>query len=172
MPTYPTWAAGQRVTAAQLTAAQPLEAWKAGDTTRASSTTTSADPDLTLNVEAGARYKLTGALFYGARSDTDLKFGWSAPAGAVLTWHGHCQATATSGTTGDAIYDVQSISTTAYAPGGAAADNTTIMVVLLHGELVVGGSAGTFSLNWAQNTSNATGTVLKANSHITLKRVA
>ncbi|PBC71588.1 hypothetical protein BX265_6198 [Streptomyces sp. TLI_235] len=171
MATYPSIAAGQRITGSLLTSMLPLEAWKMGDTPRDTTTTTTADPDLALSVEATATYRLAGMLAYGVRSDTDLKFGFSAPASSTLVWHGHCQATGTAGTTGSAIFDVQSIGTTSYAPGGAAADNTTIMVVVLHGLLTTSITAGTFSLNWAQNTSNAVAAILKAGSHLTLKRI-
>lgn len=150
---------------------QVQNAFRTSDLSRSSTTTTSADTQLTLPVVSGAKYRLSAVLFYGARDDTDLKFGWGAPGSSSLTWHGHCQATSTSGTSGSAIYDAQTISTTGYAPGGAAANNTTIMVCLVHGFLVAGGS-GSLTLNWAQNTSNGTATVMKADSYIELLRVA
>jgi hypothetical protein len=42
----------------------------------------------------------------------------------------------------------------------------------VHGLLVVGGTAGTVKLQWAQNTSNVTATILKSGSFLVLRRVA
>ncbi|NJP75705.1 hypothetical protein HCJ99_34060 [Streptomyces sp. C1-2] len=40
------------------------------------------------------------------------------------------------------------------------------------GTLVVGSTAGTLALAWAQNTSNASATTLKAGSRLELTRIA
>lgn len=138
---------------------------------RASTTTLAADPDLAgMPVAASQVYAVRALIFYSAHQDADLKLQFSAPSGASMIWHGHCQATGTTGTGGLSIYDAQQLSTI-YQPGGADTGNTTIMTLVVEGTLTIGGTAGSFGVSWAQSTSNAVGTILRAGSYLQLTRM-
>lgn len=147
--------------------------FKTADTSRASTTTLTADGDLTaMSVVATGAYVFEGMIFYSAIDSADLKVMFTGPAGATLTWHGGTQLTTGTGTTGTYIYDTQLLGST-YAPGGGdAAGNSTIMMLDLKGLFRTTGTSGTFSMSWAQNTSNATATIVRAGSFITLTRIA
>lgn len=83
MSVYPTWAAGQRVTAALLTSMQ-MQMIQGTGTTNA--TTTLADaPGYVLAAEANASYYLRLVTSFDAPVATDIKFAWTAPAGASMT---------------------------------------------------------------------------------------
>src|SRR5262249_54870488 len=59
---------------------------KAADTSRASTTTLTNDPDLTVAVDASKSYELAMTLVYTATPSTgDLKYAFTVPAGAVFT---------------------------------------------------------------------------------------
>lgn len=171
---YPTAYAGQRITADQLNAMQPLYVEKAADQSVTSSTTNTDDTALLLPVEANAKYILTGMLLYSARSDTDIKIGWTAPTSATLDWIAHAQIQ--GGTTGIAssgiVVDRQIQGNSAFPLGGAAAENTTYMTATVSGRLVTSTTAGDLQLNWAQITSNATASIMRAGSWLMLTRVA
>lgn len=168
---YPGFFAGQKLTAAGLNSALPITAIKATDQSLTSNTTLQDDADLQFaNLIANAVYELTGILWYTCENTTGkLKLGFAGPAGAALSW----VALGTNGTVNPAtslIMDRQAISSTSYildGPGG-----TTVMSAHVRGILRMGGTAGTVKLQWAQNGSSATATVMKADSHLSLLRKA
>lgn len=171
---YPSAAAGRWIQASQLDAMQPLYVEKSADQQAVSSTTNANDNALLVPVETNAKYVLSGMLLYSARSDTDIKMGWTVPSGASLDWIAHAQIQA--GTTGIAssgiVVDRQIHGNTAFPLGGAAAENTTYMTATLSGRLVTGGTAGNLQLNWAQISSNAVASIMRAGSWLLLTRVA
>lgn len=168
---YPTWSAGQKVTAAALTAAQELAAYKAGDTSRASVTTAAADPDLALTVEANAVYEVRGYLIYGADPTIDLKLGFTGPSGATFDWNYGGQDGTQTGTSSPLITDSQALGSFAYILGGVT-NNAKKMHAKLGGTLRVGSTAGAFSLVWAQQVSSATAVIVYAGSTLVLERIA
>jgi hypothetical protein len=168
---YPTFSAGQRVTAALLTAAQPLTAYKAGDTSRASTTASNPDPDLTFAVEANATYLVDGYLIYGADPAVDIKLGFTGPASAIFDWNYAGQDGTQTGTSSPVITDSQSLGSFAYILGGVT-NNAKKMQAKLSGTLRVSSTAGTFALVWAQQSSNATPTIVYAGSSLRLRRIA
>ncbi|MFE3762264.1 hypothetical protein ACFXPI_10925 [Streptomyces sp. NPDC059104] len=171
---YPVISAGQRITAGLLTSMLPAPIFKAADQSVTNSTTNVNDNHLLSAVAANATYIITGMLLYSARTDTDVKIGFSGPSGAAMDWIAHAQSQ--DGTGGLAstgvVVDKQSIGNTSFPLGGFGAENTTIMTAPLWGRLVTSSTAGTFQLNWAQRVSNATASIMRANSWILLTRVA
>lgn len=167
---YPTIAAGARATAALVSGIEGLFASKASDQSVTSNTTLQDDADLQFSVVANAVYEVTGILFYTCDSTTGkLKLGFIAPAGATFSW----VALGTNGTVNPAtslIMDRQTISSTSYildSPGTG-----TVMTAHIRGLLRIGGTAGTFKAQFAQNGSIATATTMKADTHMRVQRVA
>jgi hypothetical protein len=181
---YPTLLAGQRLTAGLLAAMQTQVARKTSDTSRSATTTATADPHLTFEVAANAIYVWDGWLKYdGATGGADFVVDFTAPASALGEWGGHgagitvigstsapALQTDTSGTNGYMLRveanDVQQFRTYGTLGVGNA------LVVMLMGTLRTAGTAGTFSLDWAQGTSNATATTLYTDSWLRMTRVA
>ncbi|MFJ3834436.1 hypothetical protein ACIPY6_02845 [Streptomyces sp. NPDC090054] len=171
---YPVIQAGQRITAGLLTSMQPSPIVKPADESRTSTTTNTNDLHLLVPVAANATYLATGLLLYSARTDTDIRIGWTGPSGAVFDWIIHAQSQDGTGGVASAgiVVDRQSIAGGGFPLGGFAAENTTIMTGTLSGRLVTSATAGNLQLNWAQRISNATSSIMRAGSWILLERVA
>lgn len=168
MSQYPTWAAGEDITADKLSAGLTMAVWKTAATTRASTTTAVDDPDLVMALAAGATYFFDLWVFNtGAAIGTgDIKVavnysGTSSGYGWIGTGIATTGATATN-VKGNAI----GTGTQAFGVNGGT-----------FGDIKITGSiatttAGNLSLQWAQNTSNATNTVVRAGSYLRAWRVA
>ena len=92
-------------------------------------------------------------------SASGLKAAFTVPAGATLQWGANNQAPVlVSGTAMQLV------------AGGGAGAGTNIQKVI--GQVINGSTAGTVQLQWAQNTSNATATELKAGSSLLATRMS
>lgn len=144
-----------------------LLARKTADEPVTSSTALQDDDHLTLPVVAGAVYALDCFLDVEADPAADIVLGWSAPAGAVLSW---TETGISAGNAGNIGSIKQSrLDVTASSAVGIVAAGS---VVRPAGVLRVGGTAGSLRLRWAQSASSTTPTVLKADSWIRLMRIA
>lgn len=124
---------------------------KASSTARNTTVTPAADPELVLTVDANSTYMVDCVLAWtsgggGFRAD------WTAPAGATMVWTDNDGAGV-----GALGTDVTFAATTGTSFAGA---------------LVVGGTAGSITLRWAQNTSNAADTTLLAGCYLSVRKVA
>lgn len=174
MALYPTVAAGQRITAALLQSMIPNVVVKSADQSIANDTSNQNDLHLFAPVEANASYIVEGMLLYAAHSSADIRMGWTVPAGATFDWIIHAQINTVTGglATGGIVVDRQSAGNSAFPLGGFGAENTTVMTGLLRGRVETAGTAGTLQLNWAQLTANATASIMKARSWISLRRTS
>jgi hypothetical protein len=157
---YPAFFVGQRLTATLLTSAQEISAWKIASTSRNTTISRTADPDLTLSVEANSLYTGKFVIVYSSTSVTPgLNWSFGVPAGAT----GHYTYTAGQTTTDTNIYFAIA------SGGGPPTINGTLG---LSGQfwLDTAATAGTFSINWAQLVSNAANVTLEAGCYMTLKR--
>lgn len=165
---YPTILAGQRITTALLESMLPVTAIKTASTSRASTTTVSADPELQFSVVAGAEYVFYGYIRYSGVDTSDIDVQFTAPTGATGSWSGNMLINGQiDGGTHSGIRVAFNAERTWATPSTSAAQTC-----LIRGRLTMGGTAGTFSMDWAQNISGATATVVEADSWIRLDRVA
>lgn len=169
MPTYPAISAGQRITGSLLTSMLPITVVKPANTSRASNTTLADDPDLTLPLAATGSYLWEAFIAYSvnvAAGGADIKATFTVPVGATLVASQFGTATTTTPTS----YDVT------VGPGSwprAMAGNGTVgMAFQPKGSITMGGNAGAVTLQWAQNTSNATPLLVLAGSWMKLTRVS
>jgi hypothetical protein len=147
-----------------------LFAYKPSNTSRASTTSATADPHLTFTVEANATYTLSGFLVYDGLDTADLKFGFTAPAGTTGSWwpgaaDSSMNALAYSPRWG-ALTDVTTATMAVGAQGAG-----TILAAAPKGLVITSGTPGTFSLVWAQNSSSGTATILRTHSWLRLDRM-
>lgn len=141
---------------------------KASDTTRNNTASRTADPELTLSVLANRTYKVECFLVYDAATTADLSIGWSVPSGAVFKWTADALRTAAA-TASDQISRNALNTASSVSIGGAGAG--TEVVALVQGVLIVG-SAGSLTLNWAQATAEASDAVVRTRSFLRLTRIA
>ncbi|MCG0062230.1 hypothetical protein L0F81_02825 [Streptomyces tricolor] len=124
---------------------------KALDTPRSNTASPAADPHLTLPVEANATYdvELIGVWSNGGGG---LRATWAVPVGTSMVW-----------TDNDGV----GVTT----PAGVVTFTATTGTCF-KGTLVVADTAGALTLLWAQNTSNAAATILRAGCSLKLVRTA
>jgi hypothetical protein len=162
------------ITVAQLEALVPRIAVKDADEPITSSTTLQDDDDLTISVSANVTYAITGWLSWVGNGTGDIKFAWNAPAGATLSAQIHGPHGALVDGTGNGSVEffpawlgVTSFPTSAQSYGAS----TTVVSGHVKGLLEVGANAGNLTLQWAQNVSNGTSTIVKAKSWLWLQQV-
>lgn len=172
MSTYPAWAAGQRVTAALLTAAQPAMAYKLADQSVSSSTTGTTlinDSHLFLPLAINATYELVYCYlaYDGQTPNADIKLAFTLPTGAVMRW----------APWGGAIGSPSAVDTVDKDASAGARPLGTFgfparMTARPAGRITTSSTAGNLQLQWAQNTANATATTLYAGSCLGLLRIS
>lgn len=167
-----TFYAGQKVRASELNDAVPIIGYTTSDSTATSTTTLANVTGLSVSLDASTTYIMDGYLAYTANETADIKFAITVPTGASGHWG--LYPITTSGV--NAVGSVNGQRNTAFgdattqaASGSALAGNA--MLCLPRG-YVVTSSAGTLQFRFAQNTSNATGSVVKTGSWIRLLKVA
>ncbi|MEU5938634.1 hypothetical protein ABZ807_05500 [Micromonospora sp. NPDC047548] len=140
-------------------------AWKTADTSRASNTTLAADPHLAVPVLAGAVYAVDLAVAHTYDAG-GFKFSWSGPAGATMAnWTAGWRTT--SGTEVSGSFPTL----TTVQPIVWSAGNIN-QPIWARGVLIVAATAGTFAFTWAQNTSHANPSIVRAGSVLRLERLA
>lgn len=144
---------------------------KPSDTTRTSTTTVSADPSLTVAVAASSVYEVFAVVLVVSNTTPDFKSDWSTPASASGYYYATRWDTAQTG--GGA--DVQKFSR-AWNGGTVVGWSTnapgTPDIIEYRGFLITAGTAGSLTLRWAQNTSDAANTTVKADSLLRIRKVA
>jgi hypothetical protein len=153
---------------------QIASAIKAADTTRTNTTTRTDDPHLVLDVEASTIYWLTGLLIYAADGARDLEISFRVPAGSTIDWVSDAFGSSIAAATlVSEVSRTRQTSVTAPALGGngsGAVGNNLFAVP--RGIVTIGGTAGTVALQWAQASSGAVGSIMRADSVLLLRRLA
>lgn len=131
--------------------------WKTADTTRNTNTTTSADPDLQFGMLASTTYAIRIVVKLRSTAAGDFKWGLAGPASPTEVYGAHIAAAQIGN-----AQTFEAYPTNLSLIGSAA--GAYVLVI----ELTVenGANAGTFSFDWAQNTSDAGPTAVKAGSYI------
>lgn len=142
-----------------------LRGVKTADTIRASTTTVSNDPHLTVTIPSTGTYRLRLFLRYAGNTTADMQWGLAIPASSTaralyLAGPNTAANVAQTNTWVDLAAVVVTFMTSS-TEGGA----------LLEGELIAG-ATGSVTVQWAQNTSNAGDTTMKLGSYIELEKIA
>lgn len=141
---------------------------KGGDTSRASNTTLTNDPDLSVAVDANKSYWAEVLIQYVSGTQ-NFKTAFTVPASA--TFLGSVTFVPIGGVSPALIVnplDAGQLITAALHIGGVGVDSS----VRFSGVLVTAGSGGNFTFQWAQDTSNVANTIVRAGSSMLLRRVA
>jgi hypothetical protein len=146
---------------------------KASDTSRASTTTLADDPDLVFAIGANETHEVEYVLAYAAPSSAtpDFKVAVDAPSGAagMIFISGP-----TSGSTDVTATSMLQAAITAFATGIALGTHggTTKSFAFIKALIRNGATPGDVALQWAQNSSNATATVLYTDSYMKRQQVS
>lgn len=149
---------------------QRLFARKAANTGRASTTVTSADPDLTVSLSANSVYVMRAYIIWGNSEAGDIFMDFNVPSGATGSWSTVQPATSVTGDPASmrvVANDVDAARTYGWSdPGGGLPNGANLVGT------VVTTNAGTYAFAWAQAASNASATTVYAHSWLMLERVA
>lgn len=161
----------QELTAAELNAHFGVFARKTADQTlTVSSTTLQNVTGLSASVAANTTYVLDAVFLYDTGTTPDIKFAFTFPSGATLSYapDGYLS----SGTNFESYHtgSYRQASGTAYAVAGLGSG--TVVSSTVTGVLIVSSTAGTLQVQAAQNTSNASNTIVKADSWILLRKMS
>jgi hypothetical protein len=141
-----------------------------GDETVTSSTTLQDDDELVFAVGANETWEVEVVLHsYGSNSG-DLKSGFTVPTGAVARSACAPGFMSNAGSNFGAIYPLIVDQTGSTFSG--LSQLSAVTMVVRRALVVTGGTAGNVQLQWAQNTSNGTGTVVKNYSYLKATRVS
>lgn len=114
-------------------------------------------------------YNFRGVFFYDSSTTADIKFAVNAPVGVGLRWSVTGLAAAAGGATGDFTSLSTAVVGTALAIGGAGVG--TVVSASFEGSFSMGGAAGNFQLQAAQNTVDATQSTIRASSILEVWRI-
>lgn len=120
-------------------------------------------------VPAAGTFAFRGIIYYSSSSTADIKFAFLLPAAGTIVWNGPGVVpggTGTGDTTGST--SVASDSSLSYAGNGLG----VIMACQIEGTYVAGGTAGNLQFRAAQNTSEATQSIIHAQSRLEIWRIA
>lgn len=133
---------------------------KSADQTVTSSTTLVNDNQLKFAVAANETYIFQAWLYtYAADGTPDIKVTFTGPSGSTVLW-----------SSSQVIFNAGGATTlTVVSPGATAADlfvDANLRAIQLYGTISNGATAGDLQFQFAQNTSSANGTSVKAGSSI------
>lgn len=142
---------------------------KAADETLNTNAVAQDDNELIVPVDANSTYMITVMVLYNSPTTADFRYNFSLPAGASgykATAHAPLATTACSDTSTTTINN--SITSADNNVGGAGA----VCALRITGTVIVAGTAGNVTFQWAQATSDAGTTTVYANSWIAYRKVS
>jgi hypothetical protein len=132
------------------------------------------DPDFIVPLEANGVYKVSMHMMMSALPAAGFQTQWRVPSGATGTRSAVGPGTGTTvGTSGDVTgmhVGVHGYGTTINYGGRTSAG--FLSWALEESVVIMGATAGTLALQWAQNTSNATYSRLAQGSFMEVRRLA
>lgn len=168
---YPTWVAGEDITADKLNSMLPMFARKTADETVNNTTTVQNDNELLFSVEANAIYALDGWIKYSSSTTADISFDWTVPTGALGEWGGWAVGrNAADSVNGNTIRTDSNDIAGARTFGGTG--EGVSLTAIIYGTLRTSSTAGTYQFQWAQAAADATDTVVYSDSWLRLQRIA
>lgn len=168
---HPLPLAGQTVTASMLRSMLPQTVRKTADESRSATTTFADDTHLVFAAEASAVYTMVGWIKYFASTTPDIKMQFSVPSGCLGEWAWLMPGATTAGTTTTG-YSIRTDTNDVAGSRTGYGTSDTNMFTPISGIFRMSTTAGNIALQWAQNTSDATATVLFTDSWLQYTRIA
>ncbi len=169
---YPSLAAGQRITAELLRSMLPQIIRKTADTSRSATATAADDPHLTYAVEANAVYTMHGWIKYFADPTPDIQFKFVGPTGALGEWGWNPPGSSTAGASGTVGYSIRTESNDINVARAGYGTTNGQMYTPVGGMWRIGSTAGNITFQWAQNTSDAIASIVYTDSWLSFQRIA
>ncbi|MFG2826095.1 hypothetical protein ACGFWI_01210 [Streptomyces sp. NPDC048434] len=147
---------------------------KPTDETRTSTTTVSDDLHLFASLDANSVYRFRGTLLFDGPEAADGTLTFTVPTGATGGWAPEAGTLSTTAPDGSAQLKVAARQFGSNSDIGIMASSATLagIMVLPQGIVATGPTPGTLRLRWAQQTSNASPTTLKAGSTLEVVKLS
>lgn len=175
---FPTWLAGQRITADGIGARDWIPVVQGADQTL-SNTTTMTATNLTLPGDAGGVYYYNLLIAYGATVSADMQWDWVVPGDATIVRFTQALQTgdnvAGSATTAKTVVMRRPAGTTGVAAGGNETDSTspTQFQSAYDSGILTFGASGLATVRFAPNSAVAgSAATFRATSYLLYSRVA
>src|SRR5690606_13840739 len=165
----PTFTADQILTAEHINEwlRGPLWVRKTADEQRNNTTTLTPDSELQISVDANKVYMTETRILYAGPPSIDIQLQLAIPSGAQFRGYAHQLTTDASHTGRRRFHPIVDGWNGAHGITEVGLDNNAVM----RGALIMGGSSGTFGMNWCQLNSWASHCIVRANSYIAIQRV-
>ncbi|MBA4865905.1 hypothetical protein H1V43_32090 [Streptomyces sp. PSKA54] len=173
MAKYPSTPAGSRITGNLLQSMLPDIVYKNTNEDRSSTTTLTADSELTVALEANSVYLIDMQIHYATMSVAGFKTDWSVPSGTTGNRSALGAGSNGVNSTADNIdgrFGVHNYPTVVIY--GDRDSSTAQLVAIERSILTTSTTAGNLTLRWAQETSNAAATRVGAGSFIIAWRLS
>lgn len=174
MSQYPDVAGATKVDDVFLAAFLDNYVIKAADATPRVNATLTADPDLTFPVVANALYEVLFNIRWAGLLAAGLRTDWTVPSGTTgnrcCLGPGSANAAQVDANTTEMKWGVFPYGTAVLYTDPKNA-NTLQVFTEEKALLAVGATAGSVTLRWAQNVTNATGTIVNAQSYVKYRRI-
>jgi hypothetical protein len=128
--------------------------------------------NLSQSVNAGEVWECDGVLAFLGDIAADIRLTMLAPTGSTQVGMTRGLGSTSTGSTGTPESGTLYGTNPAVRHHGTLAATGTPVTVHVKSRLAVGGTAGSWVLQWAQDVANATGSVLVAGSYLTFSRVS
>jgi hypothetical protein len=128
------------------------------------------DADFVVALPTAGTFGWRQVSFYDCSVTADFKCTYTFPAGVSLRWGGNGLANNAAANPGDVFVPTVNASATTQAWGGNGAGS--VMMLIIEGEVTMGGTAGNMQFQYAQNTLDATNLIHRARSRLQVWRVA
>lgn len=141
---------------------------KASDETVNNSTSVQDDNELFIPLDANSTYVFEGLIIYNSSTVADFQIDFTVPSGATGRRNIiHGTSAISSCSTTSINYNGGSITAVASGIGGTGADCDFPIV----GTVTTSGTSGNFQVQWAQNTLEASDTIVKAGSYLRWRKL-
>jgi len=166
------FAAGAKLRASDINVAIPVPAILPLGVSKSSSTTMTDVTGLLVALAANATYIWDGYIAFNANATGDFRCAWTVPAGTTGHWAMWGLSTGSTGGVGTMIGSrIDAYGDANFLTAGGNDTGGGLMAVRPAGYIATAGTAGSFQMRYAQNTSNATALAIVSGSWIRLTRV-
>lgn len=130
------------------------------------------DPNLGAALPATGRFLWSLVLFYDSSTTADFKIAFTWPALATVKWGIVAASTAVSSGVGTGAWSTATVSGTSMAIGGSGVGTANTLMATVQGSILMGGTSGVLRLQYAQQVADLTNSVVRADSRMSVWRVA
>lgn len=163
---------GDKLRAPQLRDAIPLVRVLRADRTIASLDVPIQVAGLEVTMDALTRYSIEGYIAYSTGATPDLDFQLTAPGSATGHWAANCLGLSSSGSIDNMNFSrVEVFNGGSFAEYGFGGDGSTGLAAMISG-VITTISAGQLGVRFAQITSTASQTTIKAGSFLRLTKIS